>query len=1009
MGEFALVWAALRYRKGQAAALAVLAALVTACAVFAPLYDRVMLQSLVDVRLAHTTPLLSGVQLEAAQREAARWSTEKPAVPPEPTELLDRVPPGARASYGPPVLGWTDTLTHRVGTEVSVGQLMWRTAACEHVEIVDGRCPRAAGEILVSAADADYFHLAVGRRVQASELSPGTEAPPGRHLTVVGAYSDPDASWFVQDLTGFSGTTTEDVPVMKRHEAWLTVEQTFTSGRRLPVATSYVGLRLRPERVGVDELLRLGDQLSALRTSLARSTSGPRVQLTTGLTDTAADVRSQQHDAHVIVPLLMAQLGLLCLVVLWLALVAVTDLRRNEVAVARLRGRGVRGGGRLVLTELLPAVGLGLVPGVAAAWAGGALAARLLPGDAGVELRLPVLLAVAAVIAVLVLTILLAASRVGRMPVDALLRRSSSARRGWRVGAVDAVLVVACGVVVVLFVGGGLDGPVALVAPSIVALFTGLLLAHLLTPLTAAWGRLLLRRGRARTAVALLEAGRSPALRSTVTVLTVAAALAVFSVDAVVVADRNRTAAAEQEAGAPVVALVASHDLTAVEEAVGDRPGVMPVVRIQGTKTVPTLAVRPADFRRIALLPGDLADDLARTKAWAALEAGAVAPVAFTGTALSVTATAPGLSEPGEGAVTLGADLASGSSRSHTELGPVPREGSRRLTAPVSCDDGCDLVGLTLSTTGGSRVTGSVTVQDVRSDGAPVALGDAWSPGPDDRATPHRIADGLTLAVDTRGEERVSVSQGWLPEEVPALVTAPAATPDLVLTGFNGRPQAGRAAAVVPRIPGAPDRAALVDLDVFRRAASSGSDLQVELWAKDTAALGPVVDALEHDGIGVVSTTRLAEIRQRYDQSAPAWSVSLGLVVGLAAIGVALILLTVLAVSGWRRTARDLSTLWLGGVRRRDVHRLGWTAQLPAVVLGVLAGGACGLVGAAMSMPIVPLFAEAPGVDTLDLGTPWVPVTVVAAAVLAVVAACSTGIGWTVARRASLERVRETA
>jgi nitrate/nitrite transporter NarK len=96
-------------------------------------------------------------------------------------------------------------------------------------------------------------------------------------------------------------------------------------------------------------------------------------------------------------------------------------------------------------------------------------------------------------------------------------------------------------------------------------------------------------------------------------------------------------------------------------------------------------------------------------------------------------------------------------------------------------------------------------------------------------------------------------------------------------------------------------------------------------------------------------------------------------------------------------------------VPRQTVRRLAWTTQLPAVVLGGLAGAACGLVGAAVSMPIVPLFAQAPGVDTLDLATPWTPVVTVVAAVLAVLVAGSTLLGWSVFRRVALERLRETA
>ncbi len=44
-----------RHRPGQALAIVLLSALVTACAAFAPLYDRAMQQALVDLDLARST------------------------------------------------------------------------------------------------------------------------------------------------------------------------------------------------------------------------------------------------------------------------------------------------------------------------------------------------------------------------------------------------------------------------------------------------------------------------------------------------------------------------------------------------------------------------------------------------------------------------------------------------------------------------------------------------------------------------------------------------------------------------------------------------------------------------------------------------------------------------------------------------------------------------------------------------------------------------------------------
>lgn len=1013
------MWTALRYRKGQAAALAALAALVTACAVFAPLYDRTMLQSLVDVRLAHTTPLLSGLQVESSAREqSGGYYTKDPAGAMAPAALLDEVPRSARASYDEPVLGWTDNVVVQPDRPGSLaGQLMWRTDQCDHVHVT-GRCPEAAGETLVSSADLAALHLKVGQTLTVADPRP-VDFPvgPTRELTIVGSYDVvPGDDWFVFPLTGSSGAPTESIPVHTTHDAWLTVEETFSTGQPLMEAGSYVGLRLRPERVGADEVLQLGDTLTRLRAATATESaaSGPRIRITTGLTDIADDVRSQQRDSRVIVPLLMAQLGLLGLVVLWLALGAITDLRRSEIAVARLRGRGARGARRLVLGELVPAVALGVVPGVLVAWAGDLVAARILPGEAGAEVRLPVLVALVGVVAVLLLTTLLGATRVSRLSVDALLRRSSSVRRGWRVGVLDAVLISGCGGLVAAFLTGSLEGPIALVAPALVALLVGLLLAHLLTPLAATTGRLLLRRGRARAAVGLLEAARSPALRSTVTVVTIAAALAVFSLDSLVVADRNRAAAAEQEAGAPLVATLTTRYLDTVEETVDGIGGVTPVVRLKApaVEAATTLATHPDDFRRIALLPHDEQE----ASGWHRLAPDDVEPVSVTGSRMSLRVTTDDLSsiatDRSSVDVTLGADIADAHHVFHTELGTVPRHGSRVLGTDIICTKGCSLVAITLSTFTGSTMTGAVTVDGLTVNGRPEPLGDAWLPFEDPnggRLTPVPADDGLTLTAASTGQQRLSVSQAWVPQAVPALITSATPRDGFTLTGLDGRTRAAQVVGTIDRVPGAPARTAVVDLDLLGRGAALGSDARIELWASDAAALHRATRALDAKGVGVTDTRSIADVRRAYDESTAAWSVGLGLVVGLAAIIVSLILLAVLAVSGWRVRARDLAALWLSGVPRRAVRRLAWTAQLPAVVLGALAGAACGLVGAAVSMPIVPLFAEAPGVSTLDLATPWLPVVAVAGAALVVLAGWSTALGWSVFRRAALERLRETA
>ena len=108
------MWKLIRYRRLQALSIALLAALITTCAVFAPLYDRATQQALVD----------------------------------------------------------------------AIGDLLWRGGACRHVVTVQGRCPRRAGELMVSAADRRIFDYQVGTRIRVAGDVLDPNAPPATATAV---------------------------------------------------------------------------------------------------------------------------------------------------------------------------------------------------------------------------------------------------------------------------------------------------------------------------------------------------------------------------------------------------------------------------------------------------------------------------------------------------------------------------------------------------------------------------------------------------------------------------------------------------------------------------------------------------------------------------------------------------------------------------------------------------------------------------------------------------------
>ncbi len=169
-----------------------------------------------------------------------------------------------------------------------------------------------------------------------------------------------------------------------------------------------------------------------------------------------------------------------------------------------------------------------------------------------------------------------------------------------------------------------------------------------------------------------------------------------------------------------------------------------------------------------------------------------------------------------------------------------------------------------------------------------------------------------------------------------------------------------------------------------------------------------VVEALDERGIAVAGNTTLAETRRGYDEATPAWSLQLAGLVGALAILIALLVLLVSAISGWRLRTRDLAALRMSGLPGRSVRRIAVSAQLPAVLVGVVAGTLAGLVGAQLAMPLVPLFAIAPEVSTLDLSTAWWAAGAAALAAILVLGIGSVLIGRALAARAELRRLRET-
>ena len=475
-----------------------LAALITTCAVFAPMYDRATQQALVDVRLGQVPEQVRGLGLVSAPALGNNFSGATSAASTMELNSLDSlVPTNVRRQFRAPVESYGATATVSPDTASSgSGPLLWRAGACDHVTVVDGRCPHAVGEIMVTGADARVFHYRVGSRLRVTgavdDAVAGRPAATGG-LRVVGIYRQVRGPyWFGRILAGRSGIVDTTPPVHVQHDTWLTARSTFETGTVPPLPSPSTGIDypLDVAATGIDQLLELGPRITDLDLAAKKvATQGQDATVYSGLAQLAHSLGVEREQSRVTIPLLMLQLGLLAVVVLWLVLAAATEQRRPEVALALLRGRGRAGARTLLLRELLPVTLAGVPLGVVAAavlcWAARTL---FLPGAAPFEVRpAPVLTTLAAAVVLATLT-LLAVRRVTREPVETLLRRVPSRRAGWGLGVTETLVLAAAGTAVVAFVTGGLTGPIALAAPALLALVVGMLLAHATVP----------RRGRRR-------------------------------------------------------------------------------------------------------------------------------------------------------------------------------------------------------------------------------------------------------------------------------------------------------------------------------------------------------------------------------------------------------------------------------------------------------------------------------------------------------------------------------
>lgn len=415
---------ALRYRLSQTLVLAGVSLLIGTCAAFAPWFARAVEQTVTTEALT-TQRLATAWQLESRPPPSIEGGAE--AAPPEDLDQL--IPADVRAGFEPPVHGLTVSLEYKVvGSSIDIlGRMIWRDGVCAQLVLEKGRCPQDKFEIVASAADEKNYSSTVGAVIKAKTAGYAG----GGTLKVVGVYRpvDPKAPyWFGRSPVGRSFPA-EDKPSLSD---FLIADRSTFAGKVWGHSSTTDSAPL-PGVIRVDDL----DHLKQLTTQVETKAGELNLNAVynSGLPGVVDDIQSERRQAVTIIPLVMVQVALFGVVVLALALAAVVDQRRPELAVARLRGLGPARTGRSLAIELLGPVLAGTAAGMLTGF-GLLLLVRATWLDNGSPLELPwtVLAAVGAGMVAGVTLVLWAVRAVVRQPISSLLRRVVSVAADGRWG-----------------------------------------------------------------------------------------------------------------------------------------------------------------------------------------------------------------------------------------------------------------------------------------------------------------------------------------------------------------------------------------------------------------------------------------------------------------------------------------------------------------------------------------------------------------------------------------------
>lgn len=981
-----------RRRAGVSIGLFLIAVVGVAAAAAGPAYDAAGRTSILRDNLSTQPPLDRTIEVDAPSNQPGLGAAMSGQLDQDLASQL-----GGQAAlnrmFEPVVVNFGGTTIAHISTPVSS-----RTGICEHVRIVTGSCPTAAGQVLVSTSFAAAFGVHPGSVLATAGFN---------NVTVTGEYAIPSSSVLTSSPYWLTGTCTDfpfphELPCApnsqalgpssrQRPDAMFTPESTFVSAAG-DATLLYI---LSPAGVRATDLGTITSAVNELLTD--PSLVEFNASAVSDIPQLTAQVTSAWGTFDVPVFLITCQVLVLAWLLLFLIGTDAAESRAGEVALAKLRGHGRLRTVGFGLSEPVLVFLLACPVGAAAGWAaaGGLRHLLLRPGT---PVTLPWLAIAAAAAATLggFAATTLAARRALVRPVTQQWQHASrtAAARGW---VLDAILLTgAVAGLAELFIGGYVSstraGSIALLVPGLLGLAAAVITSRLLPWLCQLLYETTRRRGGTGLFLAVRHIARRPGGTRTTIVLTAAFALATFAVAAVAVDVRNVDRVASAQVGADTVLTVQTQpgqDLGTVVDQVD--PGGNRAVAVErltggaGNNQV-LLAVQPQRFARVAQWQaGYLKTDPASVSR-------ALSPPTAPVVVFPAAATAVRVQVSGATGLPSDADLdiwvyesgihSNEGGQTPVDLGPVH---NGLLTAGLGgCPCGVTMMSVDPEAVPGGTVQGTFTMSGlaVLSGGnwtplpAPFASMTGWRTGPEfssgcasTTSTALASPAGFAWSFTFSGPCDPAAFRQNRPDPLPALVASPVTsgnTANFLATGLDGSALTVHPVALAATVPGAPASGIVVDLTYAQRAAYFVDNGLVaeEVWVAP-GALPVIKSRLAAAGISILGTTTIGETRALLLRQGPALASVLFLAAAIAAVLLAAGAAVLSLYQAGRQRRYEYAALIAGRVERRSV----WSSVLieQAVVLGfgAVAGVGAGLGSAALVLRNLPVFVTQPAAPAL--------------------------------------------